>query len=502
MKSCHELGKVAVYVVLASLLLEILPSFAQSQMISKAAQLFAADGAATDNFGVSVSLSADGHTALVGASSDDTAAGDAAGSAYVFVRYGTNWVQQIKLAPSEVGYYQLFGKAVCLTGDGGRALVASGGNTASVYVFARNGTNWSQESKLTSGVAGDDFGGSISTSSDGSTAIVGSRLGERIGGFAVGCAYVFVRDGTNWSQQAKLKAGDGVPGDRFGNAVSLTSDGNMALMGTYLDDTIEGNDAGSAYVFSRDGTNWTEQTKLLAGDGGVSDGYSGDWFGYSVDLNGDGSVAVVGACFDDTTAGNNAGSAYVFERSGTNWVKRAKLVASDGAVNDNFGYALSLSSDGNTTLVGAYLATFSNEAGKAYIYERNGNSWMQKSGLTPGDSVAYAHFGFSVSLCGSGDTVLVGAPSYNTAAGQDAGAAYVFQRVVPIIILSEPTRLGGSLFQFSITSSTGALLQVWRSTNALSWSSVSLLTNSAGTTSFIDSNAISDRGFYRVQYQP
>lgn len=129
-----------------------------------------------------------------------------------------------------------------------------------------------------------------------------------------------------WSEEATLLASDGAADDRLGVSVSLSVDGSRALVGAYSDDTAGGLSAGSARVFVRSGTSWIEEATLLA-----SDGAAGDRLGESVSLSADGSRALVGVPFDDTAGGGNTGSARVFVRSGTSWSEEATLLASDGA---------------------------------------------------------------------------------------------------------------------------------------------------------------------------
>jgi hypothetical protein len=211
-----------------------------------------------------------------------------------------------------------------------------------------------QEAKLTAadGAASDDFGGAVSLSGDRNTALVSAYTDDTTRGTDAGSAYVLVRSGSAWIQQAKLTAGDGAASDWFGSAVSLSRDGQTALVGAFWDDTPRGANAGSAYVFVRNGTNWTQQAKLTAADGAADDN-----FGNSASLSGDGSVALVGAPSHNTTAGSDAGSAYVFVRSGTNWSQQARLTADDAAASDWLGTAVSLSGDGQTALVGARATT-------------------------------------------------------------------------------------------------------------------------------------------------
>ena len=145
--------------------------------------------------------------------------------------------------------------------------------------------------------AGDQFGYSVSVSGD--TAIVGA-FGDNDDGFDSGSAYIFVRSGATWSQQAKLTAGDAAAGDQFGYSVSVSSD--TAVVGAIFDDDA-GSASGSAYVFGRSGATWSQQAKLSAGDAAA-----GDQFGYFVSVSG--NTAVVGAIFDDD-AGSASGSAYI-----------------------------------------------------------------------------------------------------------------------------------------------------------------------------------------------
>jgi hypothetical protein len=182
-------------------------------------------------------------------------------------------------------------------------------------VFVRSGSSWSQEAKLeaSDGAGGDLFGFSVSLSADGSRALIGAPRGDTPRGVDAGSAYVFVRSDSSWSEEAKLEASDGAEGGLFGFSVSLSGDGSRALIGAYGDDTPGGADAGSAYVFVRSGSTWSQQAKLEA-----SDGAEGDWFGWSVSLSGDGNWAVIGAYLDDTPRGTDAGSAYVFGLVKTN----------------------------------------------------------------------------------------------------------------------------------------------------------------------------------------
>jgi len=276
--------------------------------------------------------------------------------------------------------------------------------------LASMGMSWTEMQKLlaSDGAAGDNFGCYVSLSGD--TALVGAWLDDDHGEMS-GSAYVFVRSGTFWTQQAKLLASDGTANDLFGWSVSLDND--TALIGAYWDDD-NGNKSGSAYVFTRTGTTWTQQAKLLASDGAVM-----DYFGYSVSLCGD--TALISAPIDDDN-GDASGSAYVFTRTGTSWTQQAKLLAADGAFGDNFGIRVFLA--GDTALIGA--DGDDDIRGSAYVFTRTGISWSQQAKLIASDGQGEDFFGSFVSL--SGDTALIGAPGDDDN-GDWSGSAYVFTRI-------------------------------------------------------------------------
>jgi len=359
---------------------EIYPSIWQKQQQDK---LTASDGAAFDGFGYSVSVSGD--LAIVGANLDDDKGTDS-GSAYIFSPDDVNcsdWDQTAKLTASDGDVNDGFGSSVSISGD--YAIVGAYGDDTekgSAYIFMWNGTGWVQQQKLTAsdGAARDNFGKSVSISGD--YAIVGAYGddGEK------GSAYIFLRSGTSWVQQAKLTASDGNAFDRFGNSVSIS--GDYAIVGANQDD-VNGTDSGSAYIFKRDSTTWSQQAKLTASDGAAS-----DWFGWSVSISGD--YAIVGAFWDDDK-GTDSGSAYIFKRDGTTWSQQDKLTASDGAVGDRFGWSVSISGD-YAIVGAYLDDDKGSSSGSAYILKRDGTSWSEEAKLTASDGAGSDYFGYSVSI--------------------------------------------------------------------------------------------------------
>jgi len=385
----------------------------------------ASDKQADDFFGFSVSISGDGNTAIVGAQGEDTG-GSSAGSAYIFTRSGGVWTQQQKLLSSDIQGGDYFGYSVSISSDGNTAIVGAyledtGGTSAgAAYIFTRSGGIWTQQQKLlSSDIQGSDyFGFSVSISGDGNTAIVGAYL-EDTGALNAGAAYIFTRSGGVWSQQQKIQASDKQADDRFGYSVSISGDGNTAIVGSRYEDT-GATDAGASYIFTRSGGIWTEQQKIIA-----SDAEAGDWFGFSVSVSGDGNTAIVGAYGEDT-GGTYAGAAYIFTRSGGVWTQQQKIQASDQQGDDYFGYSVSISGDGNTAIVSAlYEDTGSTNAGAAYIFTRSGGVWTEQQKIQSSDIQANDFFGYSVSISSDGNTAIVGAHNEDTG-GTDAGAAYIF----------------------------------------------------------------------------
>ncbi len=384
-------------------------------LAAQQAKLTAGDGAAADYFGYSVAIS--GATAVVGATAPGGVAVGGTDGVYVFVRSGTTWSQQQKLVAPDASDPGRFGLSVAISGD---TVVVSAPDTdalsGAVYVFVRSGTTWSQQQKLTpsSGTTGDRFGSAVAISGD--TLVVGHLNDDLGANVDQGSAYIFVRSGTTWSQQQKLIASDGDADDCFGYAVAVS--GDTAVVGAAKDDTGAEENQGSAYVFVRSGATWTQQQKLTATDGA---GWA--YFGGSLALRGDTFVA--GAPYANVGANVAQGAAYVFVRSGSTWSQQQKLTASDGAADDYFGQSVALS--GNTAVVGAHHDPVgaNAEQGSAYVFTRFGAGWSQYRKLTAGDGAAEDSFGWSAAI--SDATVVVGSLGADVGTNAEQGAAYVFR---------------------------------------------------------------------------
>lgn len=367
-----------------------------------------------DSFGDRLSLSNDGNTLAIGAKDEDGSAsginGDeddnslsSAGAVYIFVREGGNWQQQAYIKASTPGAFDDFGEALDLSGDGNTLAVGvqdedsnstgingnesdnSASSAGAVYVFKREGELWQQQAyiKASNTEARDDFGEAVSLSEDGRTLAVTADLedsnatgidGDQTDNSASGsgAAYVFVRNGNIWQQQAYIKASNTEGSDDFGEAISLSADGNILAIGAENEDSnargINGrqddnsaDSSGAVYIFAREGDIWQQGAYLKASNSGNDDG-----FGTHLSLNDDGNILVVGADAEDSnTIGINgdeadnsaeeAGAVYVFIRDGSIWRQESYIKASNTDASDEFGARVSLSGDGNTLAIASAL---------------------------------------------------------------------------------------------------------------------------------------------------
>jgi len=305
-----------------------------------------------DQFGVSISLSDDGNTLAVGSLSEDSNASGingnqkdnsmaSAGAVYVFTRSGSTWTQQAYVKPHNPGAGDLFGYSVSLSANGNTLAIGSYDEDGSsrgidgdddnarngagaIYIFVRNNNVWSQQSYIHAhnAEAGDSLGVNVSISDDGNTLLAGSLDedcqatgvnppgcdNDRALDISTGAAYVFVRNGTKWSQQAYIKASNTGKWDWFGSRLALSGDGNTAIIGASLEDSaakgINGkqdddsaSEAGAVYVFTRTGSTWTQQAYVKS-----EQNEAFDEFGGSVAVTTDGKVFAASGHGEDSAS--------------------------------------------------------------------------------------------------------------------------------------------------------------------------------------------------------
>ncbi len=361
---------------------------------------------ATESIGISVAMSRDGNTALVGGPQDNSQLG----GAWVFTRSdSTSWSQQgPELKPSGETGNVGFGTSVALSGDGSTALIGGpleNGFAGAAWVFTRSGSTWSEVGGMVGrGAVGAALQGkSVALSADGGTALIG---GPNDNG-DIGATWVFTRSGSTWSQQGPKLVGTGAVGTaQQGRSAALSSDGSTALIGGPFDNSSKG----AAWVFTRSGSTWSQQGSKLVGMGAVGAAEQS----LSVALSGDSNTALIGGPSDN----GGLGAAWVFARSGSTWSQQGPKLVGTGATDAaQQGTSVALSGDGSTALSGGPIDGRFN--GATWAFTRSGSTWSQQGSKlvgTGGDGESEQ--GTSVSLSADGRTALIGGPNF--------GGAWVF----------------------------------------------------------------------------
>lgn len=324
-----------------------------------------------------------------------------------------------KLTGAEATRKAQFGGSLAVSADGSTAVVGSpaeaspNSDTGGAWVFVRSGSGWVQQgSRLFAGVASEQpyFGASVAISADGDTVLVGSPEDHS----KRGSATVFVRSGSTWTQQGeRLTPSGAASGDGAGSGVALSGDGNTAIVGSRRANKF----AGAAAVFTRSGSVWSQQAALA---GAATAG----GFGASVAISSDGTTALIGS------PGEGAkGAARVFARSGSEWTAQGPALEGEGEMNESgFGESVALSAHGDTAIVGG--GGGAGTGGGAWVFVRSGESWgeqgpkLEGSEASGGSQFASSGFGHAVAVSGDGNTALVGGSLDENA----VGAVWVFDR--------------------------------------------------------------------------
>ena len=353
-------------------------------------------------------VSISGEVAVVG----DSPAFGWLGAAYVYRRGPAgpaDWQQEAVLMSPKPDPDDSFGR-VAVSGDvlvvGARHAYIPGVQSGAAYIYRYDGqkSQWAYEATLTASGFESAFLFGFSVSIDGDVALIGARDAEIDGMFQAGSAYVFRYNGSEWVEEAKLTDPNGEAGDLFGVSVSIR--GDVALIGAHGNDQIHG----SAFVFRHNPDvrgEWLLETELTG-----SDPVGQDWFGFSVSLA-DG-LAIVGAFRDNSTKqGNDAGSAYIFRYDGVGWIEEQKITASDADPLDWFGRSVSINEDGNTTVVGAPDDEPQGfESGSAYVFRYTEGVWKEVIKLTASDGAPFESFGHSVSVTQDSALIAGGGKTY------------------------------------------------------------------------------------------
>jgi hypothetical protein len=407
------------------------PLVGHAEVVDSETLLVPGDAHFNQHFGYSVAVG--GNTAVIGAPEDALLTG----SANVYNKVGSNWVQLQKIIPPQAGSNDLVGISVAMENDllaigapgFNPGLTNSVGLNGTVYVYQR-GTNgfWTEQARITAPDAqrNDRFG--VSIAMNGQSLVIGSSFHSDFGATNNGSIYVFDFTAVGWQLAAKITPNDLTNNSNFGERVAISGDTIIAgaassILSTGLVFNVLA--PGAAYVYSRSTVDpffrpWTFQQKLVPTNAAVA-----DQFGFSVAVNND--TALVGAPFSAS-----GGSVYAYTRTATNWTEQAQLVSSNSAAGDNFGFSVSFL--GNRALIGAPGKTSDRVSGlgAAYIFEQADTAWFEQQELLPLQTAKNFQFGFSTAIDPA--ALIVGASSASI--GRGTGAAYAFsssQSIVSII---------------------------------------------------------------------
>ena len=312
--------------------------------------------------GASVTLSADGNTAVVGGPYDDSMTG----AAWVYARSSGRWTQQGgKLVGTGAIGNATQGTSVALSADGNTLIVGGTEDNKGIgaaWVFTRNGGSWTQQgSKLVGsdaiGIA--SAGASVALSADGNVAIVGGPHDNS----NIGAVWVFTRASGQWRQQGNKLVGSGAVGRAGqGFSVALSADGNIMIVGGVGDDS----NTGAAWVFTRNGALWAQQGRKMIGTGAVGVAKQG----HSVALSADGNTAMIGGPYDNS----ESGAAWIYTHGGGRWTQQGNKLIGGGAIGRaEHGYSVALSADGNVAIAGGIADNM--VIGAAWVHSRRGGLW-------------------------------------------------------------------------------------------------------------------------------
>ncbi|WP_338517105.1 FG-GAP repeat protein [Alteromonas gracilis] len=306
-----------------------------AQSLAEQNIIVAKDSKAMDLFGYHAAISE--NTLLIGAPKVDGEGKADTGAAYVFVLGENGWYQQAKLVAEPSFAEDMLGGNVALSNDiavlGVMRRDDKGKNSGAVAVFERRFEQWVQTQMITAPDAkpGDAFGQSVSLTDN--HLVIGAPRHDA-GGADSGAAYVYERVSDSWVFQTKIEASDGAAGDVFG--ISVAIDDETVVVGADLHDGKAEN-AGAAYVYVLDGEQWKQEAKLTAVDGADT-----DLFGVRVSISND-TALIAARRDDIEGIGVDAGSAYIFERNNGKWAQKVKLISPDGRADDRFGRGVALS---------------------------------------------------------------------------------------------------------------------------------------------------------------
>lgn len=335
--------------------------------------LTAPDRSKSDYFGCSVAISKQGSKIAIGAYGAVIDNKPYAGKVYIFNKDIDNiWYTEAIIHANNPEQYSGFGDIVSMSDSGDILVVGAHCSSCDiykqagkVYVYRKLSDNWIEDAVLTASDTShrNHFGYVVGIDGTGTRAVIGALQAPAPSYNSAGAVYIYSRSGTTWTQEAGITSSGTDIG--FGGSCSIDGLGNRVVIGAYQSSVSSKSAAGRAYVFTRSGTNWTEETSFS-----LSAPIANDYLAKDCSINNDGNIIVLSCPGRDPSAINAAGAAYIYTRSGIVWTLASEISAIDKATGDNFSTDISISRDGNTIISGAPYAdpsTLSN-AGKIYIF--------------------------------------------------------------------------------------------------------------------------------------
>ncbi len=409
----------------------------------------ATKGGLSDYFGLSVTLSGDGTTLVVGAPGEDSSAtgingdetGDKqpqSGAAYVFMYGDGKWIQQAYLKASNNTQNSKFGYALALSNNGNTLVIGAPGGigekteeSGAVYIFTRSNNRWHQQALLspTNAETGDRFGTSVALDRSGTTLAIGApgKDSDTVGNNIVdsGAAYIWsLSDDVQWKQQQYINPNTVTRLGEFGKIVTISSDGATIAIGANKGSSTDNDSEGAIFIFSyrSEKNQWDNQQLIKAP---IPEKNS--FFGASMALSGNGNILAAGARQENSSKGEHTGTVYLFTRNSLGqWTIQRNLQASNAGPHDEFGSSLAFNEDGSLLAVGAPfedgMAMGLNgdqtrdeccNSGSIYLFSFSDQRWKQVSYIKPtvnNNEKLFGEFGTSLTLSSDSSTLAVGAP--------------------------------------------------------------------------------------------
>lgn len=424
-----------------------------SGVFSAVTPLTEAPAIAGDNFGYDyyngVSISADGHTALIGApyasvySPSSSTAVSYAGKAYIYHYANGQWSLADTIGDPDLAYDDYFGYTLALSSDGTAALIGSFATTSSggygkAYLYTLTNGAWTMAHEFDNPATNyDDFAtADLSLSAHGHTAVLAADEASVSAASNAGITYIYSDASGSWNQTAMIKDPDASSGDFFGYPVAVSGDGQSVLIGSQA--AVNGQiSAGKAYFYTLANGAWT-MTHEFDDPAATGNDYFGDG---GVSLSSDGKTAAISAY----GANSSQGEIYLYSDASGSWVQTQAITDPDATTSDYFGFPVELSENGQNLVAGSEASVNGlSAAGKAYFYTLANGTWTKAHEFDDPNPTASDYFGsYDVAISDDGETAFFAAYNKTVNGKGGAGEAYIYQSPddISLALSASPTKV-------------------------------------------------------------